>query len=123
MLLLLLAPVLVLVTFSHRYLQRYAPSNAVIARLRIAPPRWRTAGLLVALGLTTLMAMHLLAEAVAAGAPSWLNLIVLILAWDSIRFELVAASVALRCAVGNCRTLWRQGSRQRERDRSRVVIG
>ena len=78
--------------------------------------------LLAVLATTTLAAMHLLAEAVAAGAPGWLNLGFVVLGWDSIKFGLAAASVALRCAVGRCGTLWRQ-VRQRELDRLRVVIG
>lgn len=124
MLLLLLAPVLVVVTFAHRYLQRYAPSNAVIRRLRIAPPRWRIVWLLAALAATTLTAMHLLAEAVVAGAPGWLNLILLIFAWDAIKFGLVAASMASRSAVRSCtNAVASGGSGQRELDRSRVVIG
>ncbi|RYP84341.1 hypothetical protein EKO23_16005 [Nocardioides guangzhouensis] len=102
MLLLVMVPVLVLVMCAHRYLQRYAPSNALISRVRIAPPRWWTAILLAVLATTTLAAMHLLAEAVAAGAPGWLNLVVVVLGWDSIKFGLAAASVALRSAVERC---------------------
>ena len=68
MLLLLTVPVLVLVTSAHRYLQVYAPSNAVITRARMSSPRWRTALLLSALAMTMLVATHLLAAVVAAGA-------------------------------------------------------
>lgn len=96
MLLLLMVPVLVLVTHAHRYVQVYAPSNAVIARARTASVQWRSALLLAVLAATTLVVMHLVAEAVAAGAPDWLNLIVLILAWDSIKFGVMGLQVALR---------------------------
>ena len=123
MLLLLFVPVLVLVTYSHRYLQRYAPSNALIARARMGPPRWRSALILAFVVATTLVTMRLLAEAVVAGAPGWLNLVVLILAWDAIKFGLAAASVALSCAVASCRSPRRRGPGQRELDRSRVALG
>jgi hypothetical protein len=102
MLLLLMVPVLALVTCGHRYLQLYAPSNAVIARARTSAPRPRRALILAVLASTTLVAMHLLAAAVAAGAPGWLNLVVLVLAWDTIKFGLVAASEAVRCSMWIC---------------------
>jgi hypothetical protein len=97
MLLLLTGPVLVLVARAHGYLRVNAPSNAVITRARTSPQRCRTSLLLSALALTMLVAMHLLAAVVAAGAPGWLNLVVLVLAWDAIKFGLAAAVVALRC--------------------------
>jgi hypothetical protein len=93
MLLLLMVPVLVLVTYAHHYLQRYSPSNALIARARVAPRRWRSALLLAALAATALVGMHLVAEAVAAGAPGWLNLVVLVLAWDAIKLAWAAALI------------------------------
>ena len=120
--LLLLVPVLVLVTRVQCYLQLYAPSNGVIARTRFAPPRCRIALLLATLAMTLLVAMHVLAEAVGGGAPGWLNLVVVVLAWDAIKLGLASASVALRCAVGNCRTLLHHGPRRRELDRSRLVL-
>lgn len=92
----LLVPVLVLVTRVHRYLQLYAPSNALIARTRIAPPRFRTALLRATVAMTLLVAMHVIAEAVAAGAPGWLNLVVGVLAWDAIKLGLLAVSVVVR---------------------------
>ena len=123
MLFLLVVPVLVLVTSAHRYLQRYAPSNVMIARARTARPRWRSAVLLAVLAATTLAAMHLVAEAVAAGAPGWLNLVVLFLAWDSIKFGLTAARVVLDCTIGNCRRLPRQSRPHGGLDRSRRALG
>lgn len=103
MLLLLFVPAVALVTRGHRYLQLYAPSNVVIARARTAPARCQTALLLSTAAMTMLVAMHLLTVMVATDAPGWLNLIVLILAWDAIKLGLAAASVALRCAVRICR--------------------
>lgn len=102
MLWLLMVPLLILVTCGHRYLQLSAPSNAVIARARISPPRPRSALILGVLASTALVAMHQLAAAVAAGAPDWLNLVVLVLAWDAIKFGLAAVYVAVRCSVRFC---------------------
>jgi len=103
MLLLLMVPVLVLVTSGHRCMQLHAPSNAVVARARFAPPQWRSGLLLAILASTTLMAMHLLATWLAAGGPGWLNLVVVILAWDTMKFGLAAAGIVLRCSAG----VWR----------------
>jgi hypothetical protein len=52
----------------------------VISRARIAQPHSRTALGLGFLAASTLTAMHLVADAVTAGAPGWLNLVVLVLA-------------------------------------------
>ena len=43
--------------------------------------------------------MHALAEAVADGAPSWLNLVVLLLAWDSIKLGVLSILEALRAMM------------------------
>ncbi len=50
------------------------------------------------------MTMHVVANAVSAGAPGWLNLIVLVLAWDALKAGWLAVSVILRgisCAAGH----------------------
>ena len=97
MLLLLMVPVVLLVASTRRCLQVHAPSNVLIARARAAPPRLRTAAGLALLGAALLVAMHLLAEAVATGAPGWLNLVVLILACDAIKTLLAGFLVVGRC--------------------------
>jgi hypothetical protein len=84
-------------TAIHRYLATYAPSNILIARVRMARPRW---GLVVRLtGVVGLLivAMHLVVLAIAVGAPGWLNLIVLVLAWDTIKLACLDIGVAVRC--------------------------
>lgn len=96
MLLLLMVPVVFVVASTHRYLQVYAPSNVLIARARVAPPRLRTAAGLALVTAALVVAMHLFTEAIAAGAPGWLNLLVLILAWDAIKLGLVAVTATLR---------------------------
>jgi hypothetical protein len=102
MLLLLVVPVVVLVASVRRYLQLYAPSNVVVARTRSARPRYRSALLLGVLAMTLLMVMHGLAEAIAAGAPGWLNLVVVVLAWDAIKLALFAVSVVMRRMALSC---------------------
>lgn len=97
---LLMVPVFFLVSAVHGYLQLYAPSSMLITWIRMSPPRWRYLPLLAGLAAATLIAMHLLAEAVADGAPGWLNLIVLILAWDTIKFALLAVHELVRVVYG-----------------------
>lgn len=43
------------------------------------------------------LAMHAVATAVSGGAPGWLNLVVLVLAWDAIKFGWLAIVTALGC--------------------------
>ena len=91
MLLLLTLPVFVAVATVHRYLQLNAPSNLLAIRARSTAPTFRMAGVLLAVAVVLMTAMHALAERVAAGAPGWLNLVVLVLAWDGIKVALLAA--------------------------------
>jgi hypothetical protein len=98
MVLLLALPVFALVASVHRCLQMYAPSNLLVRHVRIAAPRFRTAVGLFALAAALLIAMHMAAEAVAAGAPGWLNIVVLALAWDAIKISWLALGVVLRLA-------------------------
>ena len=94
---LLMVPVFFFVSAVHGYLQLYAPSNMLVTWIRMTPPRWRHVPFLAGLAVATLIAMHLLAEAVAVGAPGWLNLVVLILAWNAIKLGLAAAFGSTRC--------------------------
>ncbi|KQP66908.1 hypothetical protein [Nocardioides sp. Leaf285] len=91
MLLMLALPVLIAVAGMHRYMQLYAPSNVLARRVRMARPTFRMTGVLLALAVVLVTAMHALAEQVAAGAPGWLNLVVLVLAWDGVKVALLAA--------------------------------
>lgn len=93
---LLILPVIVAVAAFQRYLQVYAPSNLLARRVRAHEPRWQTTAVLIVLVGLLLVAMHVLAEAVAHGASGWLNLIVLVLAWDGIKLGLLALNVGLR---------------------------
>lgn len=104
MLFLIALPVIVAVDAMHRYLQIYAPSNLLVRRVRARDARWRTVGALFAISAVLLMAMHVIADAVAAGAPGWLNLVVLVLAWDAIKCSVLAVLQAARCVTRRAAT-------------------
>lgn len=97
MLLLFALPVIAAVAVVHRYLHLYAPTNLLVRRLRAEEPRWRTAAVVVVVGAGLLVAMHATASAVVHGAPGWLNLLVLVLAWDAIKLGLAALELVVRC--------------------------
>lgn len=99
MLFLVVVPVFLVVALAHRGLQLYAPSNVMIKRARIGPPDWRSVLVLAALAVATLVVIHRLELAVSAGAPAWINLLVLILAWDAIKFGVASVLVAVRCLL------------------------
>lgn len=96
MILLLAMPVVVVVALAHRYLLLCAPSNVLIRRVRASRPRVSTVAKLLALTGILLVAMKVVAEAVATGAPGWLNLVVLIVAWDAIKIGWLAIAVLVR---------------------------
>jgi hypothetical protein len=95
MLILLALPIIAVVAATHRHLQCCAPSNVLARRVRAARPTFGMAGVLLALAVVLMTAMHTLAEQVAAGGPAWLNLVVLVLAWDGIKMALLAARSGL----------------------------
>lgn len=99
MLFLLALPVISLVALLWRNLQIYAPSNVFIRHLRSAPPRWRTVLALLALASALLFTVHLVSQAIGDGAPGWLNLVVLVLAWDAIKVGVAAVTVAGRSSA------------------------
>ena len=100
MLILLAIPVVVGVAFVHQLIQVVAPSNLLVRSVRSARPRWRIAAALLGLAAGLLMAMHVVANAISAGAPGWLNLLVLVLAWDALKVVWLAVSVILRSTAG-----------------------
>ncbi|WP_110241663.1 hypothetical protein [Nocardioides gilvus] len=114
MIILLALPILTIVAFLHRYVKFYAPSNLLIRRIRGSSPRLRTVAMLAALSAILLLAMKLVSKAVEAGAPGWLNLVVLLLAWDTIKIALLALSCAVRGIarriVGSYESLTRPGT-------------
>jgi hypothetical protein len=83
---------------AHRYLQTFAPSNAIAAKVRREQPRLRVAaGLLVLSGLLAAGAF-VTADWVTRGGPGWLHLVVLIAIYDAFKFALLSIAVALRRA-------------------------
>ena len=120
MLVLLTLPIIVAVAAMHRYLHFYAPTNLLARRVRAHEPRWRTAAVLIVLAGLLLVAMHVLAEAVAHGARGWLNLIVLVLAWDAIKLAALACAVLARRALLIVGRAFRRGC-ERPYDGSAVV--
>lgn len=96
MIMLLALPIIATVALAHRLLVLYAPSNVLIRHVRIRPPSLSALMGLFALAIALLVAMHLLAEGVASGAPGVLNLVVLVLAWDAIKCGVMVCHTALR---------------------------
>src|SRR4051812_5673702 len=99
-------PILKVVTALHRYLALCAPSNLLVRRVRSSPPRWRDVMLLTALAVSLIVAVRVMADAAAAGAPGWLNGGVLILAWDAIKFALLGLQVVAGLAA---HAIWSSG--------------
>jgi hypothetical protein len=90
-------PVIVLVAFMHRLLQTYAPANVLVRRVRASRPTLRMTVMLGALTFGCALAVRTIHLAIEAGAPGWLNLVVLVLAWDAIKFAVMTCLVSLRC--------------------------
>jgi hypothetical protein len=96
MLILLAIPVIAAVSFVHRLSQTVAPSNLLVKSVRSARPGWRVGIALLGLAALLFLTMHVVANAISAGAPGWLNLVVLILAWDALKVAWIAVGVLLR---------------------------
>lgn len=78
------------------YPKEFPPSNLIVRSVRSARPSARLAVSLLGLTAASLLTMHVVASAIAAGALGWLNLIVLVLAWDTIKFGSLAIAVLWR---------------------------
>jgi hypothetical protein len=99
MLFLLALPIFLSVAATHRYLALYAPSNILVRWVRMSQPRWRTVGALAAFASVLLVAMRAVEVAVTAGAPDWLNVVALVLAWDAIKVVGLAIHSGVRTAL------------------------
>lgn len=110
MLILLAMPVLIAVAAVHRYLAIFGLTNVLVRRMRARQARWRSVAALLLISTALLVAMHGVAEAVAGGAPEWLNLVVLVLAWDAIKIGWLAVGVTFRCIAGVARRSVARGS-------------
>ena len=78
------------------------------------------AAVLIVLAAALLVAMHVVAEAVANGAPGWLNLVVLVLAWDAIKIAALVCAVLARRVLSVASRAFRCGC-ERPYDGSAVV--
>ena len=103
MLLVLALPVLLAVGALHRHLSLKAPSNILIRRMRTAEPRWRTAAALAALAVGLVLLLHMVEIGLEAGGPGWLNVVALVVAWDAIKFAVLAIATGLRATPGRRR--------------------
>lgn len=112
MLVLLAIPVIAAVAITHRFIQAVAPSNLLVRSVRSAAPRWTIAAALLGLATTLLVTMHVVADAVSAGAPGWLNLLVLVLAWDALKVGWLAVGVVVRRIAGVARQALGHASRR-----------
>ena len=99
MIMVLALPVIAAVALAHRYLVLYAPSNVLIRRVRATAPALSTAAAMLAVASSLIVALRVVSGAVAAGAPGWLNLLALVLAWDAIKIGWLALAVLVRCAT------------------------
>ena len=108
MLILLAVPVVLAVVTGHRLVVTFAPTNILIRHFRARQATWGTAAGLALVAAALVGSVHAIGEAVTRGAPGWLNIVVVILAWDAIklmcaslltvfaRVRRVAAEVAYR---------------------------
>lgn len=118
MIMLLALPVIAAVTFVHGYLLLYAPSNILVRRARASGPSLSAVAAVLSVAGGLIVAMRVTSDAVAAGAPGWLNLVILVLAWDAIKLGLLAILVIGRCARPHLRRLHRTDMAEPERDAS-----
>jgi len=112
----LAVPVTVLVAHARRLLQTHAPSNVVIARVRASRPTMHATVFLASAAIVLAAVAHRLTLAIERGSPAWLNLVVLVLLWDAIKFAIESAVIVIRGIVALCRTdvsshlaTWRPG--------------
>lgn len=99
MLPLLILPVLGVSAVAHRFLQLYAPSNVLVRRVRLLASSWPLVGALLLTSLVLAGMVQVLGLAIRGGAPGWLNLVVLVLAWDAIKIGVLGCTVAAKLAV------------------------
>lgn len=121
MLLLLFAvPLIILAALAHSILQAYAPSNVLIRHVRAARSTLRMAIGLGVLAFGCALVVQGVDRAIGAGAPSWLNLVVLVLAWDAIKFTVLACLTSIESAVERIRLITRGGKLTRRPARTGV---
>ena len=95
----LLPPVIWLTASLYRVLQLYAPTNRLVARVRAGQANWRTAGAVLLVALLLATAAGELGDSVAAGGPSWLQLLAGIAGWDAIKLGTLSIHTASRAFI------------------------
>lgn len=106
MLIILALPVIVSVAAVHRYIALYAPTNLLVRHVRAREPRWPTVGWVAATAICLLLVTDALAVAVARGAPAWLNLVLLVVAWDAIKLCVLAVLTMARAWLLTAKRAW-----------------
>ena len=96
MLILPAIPVIALVALCHRVLHSYAPSNMLVARGRSSQRVLQSAIGLAAVAALLVSAAHALSIAIDQGAPGWLNMVVLVLLWDTIKIVALGVLMGVR---------------------------
>ena len=92
----MLRPSIRLAATTHGLLRSYAPTNILLDLLRTRPGLKWTIPVTLVLAPAYLHAAILTTTLIAHGAPSWLNLLSLMLCWNAIKFTaMVPLSVIL----------------------------
>ena len=91
--------ILTVSSFIYAVLQRYAPTNIVLGRIRRRRGlKWGVPAMLLAAPYIVLA--YWCSSAIGDGAPSWLNLVILLCLWNALRFVAIGPiSVALLIRV------------------------
>lgn len=87
--------ILTVSSFIYAVLQRYAPTNIVLGRIRQRRGlKWGIPAMLLAAPYIVLA--HWCSSAIGDGAPGWFNLVVLLCVWNALKFIAIGPiSVAL----------------------------
>lgn len=89
----------------HSYLDAYAPTNLIVRHLRTSPQK----GIAVFVSLAPTSAYGFagagLTSAVQSGGPGWLNVIVLLLAWNTVKFACLALTSTLSWILAGLRRI------------------
>lgn len=87
--------ILTVSSFIYAVLQRYAPTNIVLGRIRRRRGlKWGVPAMLLAAPYIVLA--YWCSSAIGDGAPGWLNLVILLCLWNALRFVAIGPiSVAL----------------------------
>lgn len=102
MLVLLAVPVILAVAFIHNAVQRHAPSNKLVRRAWRSEPSGRVVMVQGLLAVGFSFAVHLVLIAIVSGASKALFLVVMLLAWNSIKFAVSASFLFLRLLATLC---------------------